>query len=70
MLRMVHRAQRHKYHSEEMDLFSNLETRLSQIQQDEEHIGRITMIAKAVKACAKTDLDEDAIAQYAAKVLT
>ncbi|KAJ5604821.1 Zinc finger MYND-type [Penicillium lagena] len=68
ILRMVHRAQRHKYHSEEMDLFSNLETHLAQIQQDEEHIGRITMIAKAVKACAKADLDEDAIAQYAAKL--
>lgn len=65
---MVLRTDRGKYSSQELSIFSNLETHIEEIQSIQAQTDRITLTAKAVKDYSKTDMTEEAIAGYAARV--
>lgn len=65
---MVLRTDRGKYNSQELGIFSNLETHVQEIQSIQAQTDRITLTAKAVKDYSKTDMTEEAISAYAARV--
>lgn len=65
---MVLRTDRGKYNSQELAIFSNLETHIQEIQSIQAQTDRITLTAKAIKDYSKTDMTEEAISGYAARV--
>lgn len=70
LLRMVLRTDRGKYNAQELEIFSNLETHIREIQDVQAQKDRISLTAKAVKDYSQTGMSEEAILAYAAKVGT
>lgn len=68
LLRVVLRTGRSKYTSEELEIFANLESHLHEIQQQQAHLDRIYLTGRAVKNYSETDMKEETITAYAAKV--
>ena len=68
ILRIVLRTDRGKYSSQEMDVLSQLETHMAEIQQVQAQLDRVTLTAKAVKEYSKTEMTVEAISAFAAKV--
>ena len=66
---MIVRTGHKKYTTEELDLFSQLETHITEIRdQSPEQWERIALSSKAVKAYSGTDLKEETISAFGAKV--
>lgn len=68
VLRMVVRTGRSKYSSQELDIFSKIESHINEVQELQANLDRIIMTSRAVKNYSETDMAEDAIMTYAAKV--
>ncbi|KAJ5105569.1 hypothetical protein NUU61_002916 [Penicillium alfredii] len=68
ILRMVLRTGRNKYSTQELDVFSGLETHMQQIEQSQAQLDRVTLTARAIKNYSETDMNEVSIAEYAAKL--
>lgn len=68
LLRMVLRTDRGKYNVQELEIFSNLETHIREIQDVQARKDRISLTAKAVKDYSQTGMPEEAILAYAARV--
>ncbi|KAE8158750.1 hypothetical protein BDV40DRAFT_303877 [Aspergillus tamarii] len=69
LLRMIVRTGHKKYTTEELDLFSQLETHITEIRdQSPEQWERIALSSKAVKAYSGTDLKEETISAFGAKL--
>ncbi|KNG85894.1 SET and MYND domain protein [Aspergillus nomiae NRRL 13137] len=69
LLRMIVRSERQKYTNEELELFSQLETHISEIRdQSPEQWERIALSSKAVKAYSGTDMKEETISAFGAKL--
>lgn len=68
LLRMVLRTGRGKYSTQELEMFSNLETHIAEMQKIQAQTDRINLTARAVKSYSQTDMAEAAIAAYAARV--
>lgn len=65
---MVLRTDKGKYNVQELGIFSNLETHIREIQDVEAQKDRITLTARAVKDYSKTEMTEQAVIAYAARV--
>ncbi|KAF7591787.1 hypothetical protein BBP40_001113 [Aspergillus hancockii] len=66
---MVLRCGRRKYSSQELDLFTQLETHFKDIQNQSPAQGeRISLSSKAVKTYSGTDLEEETISAFSAKL--
>lgn len=70
ILRMVLRTGRDKYSTQELGIFSNLETHIREIQESQAQLDRVTLTARAVKDYSATDMSEESISAYAARVRT
>lgn len=68
LLRMVLRTDRNKYSSEELAVFSELETHIHDIEKVQAQLDRITLTAKAVSNYSKSEMSAEAMTGYAAKV--
>ncbi|RJE20264.1 hypothetical protein PHISCL_07397 [Aspergillus sclerotialis] len=69
VLRMVLRTERQKYKPQELDLFSQLETHIRDIrEQNTKQWERISLSATAVKVYAGTGMEEEIIASFFAKL--
>lgn len=68
VLRMVVRTGRGKYSSQELETFSNLETHIKEIQELQANLDRVIMTSRAIKNYSESDMTEEAIMTYAAKV--
>lgn len=68
LLRMVLRTGKGKYSPQELAIFSNLETHIAEIQKNQTQMERVALTSKAVKNYSETDMTEEAIAAYAARV--
>ena len=68
LLRVVLRKGRGKYSAQELDVFSHLETHMADIQKIQAHADRINLTSKAVKNYSETDIAQEEIAAYAARV--
>ncbi|KAE8148046.1 SET and MYND domain protein [Aspergillus avenaceus] len=69
MLRMVLRSKRGKYDGEELELFSQLDTHIKEIREENpDQWERISLSSKAVKAYSATPMSEEAIAAYGARL--
>lgn len=68
LLRMVLRSDKGKCNTQELGIFSNLETHIREIQDVEAQKNRIALTAKAVKDYSKTEMTEQAVMAYAARV--
>jgi SET and MYND domain-containing protein len=68
IMRMVVRTGRGKYSSQELDTLSKLETHMNEIQELQANLDRIITTSKAVKNYSETDMTENVIMTYAAKV--
>lgn len=68
ILRMIVRTDRGKYNSKELEFLSNLETHLNEIQELQANLDRIIMTSRAAKSYSETNMTEEAIMSYAAKV--
>ncbi|KAJ5666982.1 hypothetical protein N7462_011391 [Penicillium macrosclerotiorum] len=68
ILRMVLRTKKGKYTAQELDIFSNLDAHLEEIQEIQAHLDRIYLSSKAVKNYSETDLSEETVMTYAAKL--
>ena len=69
LLRMIVRTAHKKYTNGELELFSQLETHISEIHdQSPEQWERIALSSKAVKAYSGTDMKEETISAFGAKV--
>lgn len=68
ILRMILRTGRNKYNSDELEIFTNLETHIHEIQQKQAHFDRISLTGKAVKNYSEADMKEETIVAYVAKV--
>lgn len=68
LLRMVLRTSRNKYSSEELEVFSNLETHIHDIEQIQAQLDRVTLTAKAVKNYSEAEMSAETMTAYAAKV--
>lgn len=65
---MVLRTGKDKYTTKELGVFSNLETHVAEIQQNQAQADRVSLTAQAVKNYSETSMTEQAIAAYAARV--
>jgi SET and MYND domain-containing protein len=66
---MVLRCGRRKYTNQELDLFSQLRTHIKEIRdQSPAQWERISLSSKAVKAYSGTDMKEETISAFSAKV--
>ncbi|KAJ5890171.1 hypothetical protein N7504_010981 [Penicillium tannophilum] len=68
LLRMVLRTGKGKYSPQELGVFSNLETHIADIQKNETQMERVSLTTKAVKNYSETDMTEEAISAYAARL--
>ncbi|KAE8351068.1 hypothetical protein BDV28DRAFT_26460 [Aspergillus coremiiformis] len=69
LLRIVVRCARQKYAAEELDLFSRLETHVREIRdQNPAQWERIVLTSKAVKTYSGTDLTEELISAFGARL--
>ncbi|KKK12381.1 hypothetical protein P175DRAFT_0467687 [Aspergillus ochraceoroseus IBT 24754] len=69
VLRMVLRSGRKKYTSQESDLFVQLETHIREIRDENPaQWERIALSSKAVKAYSGTDMEEETISAFGAKL--
>ncbi|RAQ74369.1 SET and MYND domain protein [Aspergillus flavus] len=69
LLRMIVRTAHKKYTNGELELFSQLETHISEIRdQSPEQWERIALSSKAVKAYSGTDMKEETISAFGAKL--
>ncbi|KAJ5711421.1 hypothetical protein N7488_005577 [Penicillium malachiteum] len=68
ILRMVLRTGKGKYTPQELGVFSNLETHITEIQQNQTQMDRVSLTAQAVKGYSETDMTEEAICAYAARL--
>lgn len=68
LLRMVLRTRKGKYTAQELGIFNNLETHIQDIQEIQAHLDRINLTSKAVKDYSETDMSQEAIMAYAARV--
>ncbi|KAJ5739302.1 Zinc finger MYND-type [Penicillium manginii] len=68
IMRMVVRTGRGKYSSQELDTLSKLETHMNEIQELQANLDRIITTSKAVKNYSETDMTENVIMTYAAKL--
>ncbi|KAE8380684.1 hypothetical protein BDV26DRAFT_256807 [Aspergillus bertholletiae] len=69
LLRMIVRTERHKYTDEDLELFSQLETHISEIRdRSPEQWERIALSSKAVKTYSGTDMKEETISAFGAKL--
>ncbi|KAJ5242916.1 uncharacterized protein N7469_001243 [Penicillium citrinum] len=68
VLRMVVRTGRGKYSSQELETFSNLETHIKEIQELQANLDRVIMTSRAIKNYSESDMTEEAIMTYAAKL--
>lgn len=68
LLRMVLRTGRSKYSTQELGIFSNLETHIREIQESQAQLDRVTLTARAIKDYSATDMSEESISGYAARV--
>lgn len=68
LLRMVLRTGKGKYSPQELGVFSNLETHIAEIQKNQTQMERVSLTTKAVKNYSETDMTEEAISAYAARV--
>ncbi|OJJ31158.1 hypothetical protein ASPWEDRAFT_176257 [Aspergillus wentii DTO 134E9] len=69
ILRMVLRSGRRKYAAQELDLFVRLETHVREIlDQNMKQWERIALSAKAVKAYSGTEMSEQALSAFGAKL--
>lgn len=65
---MVVRTGRKKYSSQELETLSNLETHIKEIQESQANLNRVLMTSRAIKNYSESDMTEEAIMTYAAKV--
>lgn len=66
---MVLRSQRQKFTPQELDLFIQLETHVQDIQRENPaQLERIGLSSKAVKVYSGTDVEEETISAFGAKV--
>ncbi|KAJ5176124.1 uncharacterized protein N7482_002001 [Penicillium canariense] len=68
LLRMVLRTSKGKYTTQELGIFTNLETHIQEIQEVQAHLDRINLTSKAVKNYSETDMTQEAIMAYAARL--
>jgi SET and MYND domain-containing protein len=68
LLRMVLRTWKGKYTPQELGVFTNLETHIQDIQESQAHLDRLNLTSKAVKSYSDTDMTQEAIMAYAARV--
>ncbi|PYH47591.1 S-adenosylmethionine-dependent methyltransferase [Aspergillus saccharolyticus JOP 1030-1] len=69
ILRMVLRTGRQKYTSKDVDMFLQLETHIKDIREENPvQWERISMSSKAVKAYSETEMKEETISAYGAKL--
>ncbi|KAJ5112417.1 Zinc finger MYND-type [Penicillium argentinense] len=68
ILRMVVRTSKGKYNSQELETFSQLETHINEIQELQAHLDRIMLTSRAVKNYSETEMTEETIMTYAAKL--
>jgi SET and MYND domain-containing protein len=65
---MVLRTWKGKYNTQELEVFTNLETHIQDIQEIQAHLDRINLTSKAVKSYSDTDMSQETIMGYAARV--
>lgn len=68
LLRMVLRTWKGKYTTQELGVFTNLETHIQDIQESQAHLDRLNLTSKAVKSYSETNMTQEAIMAYAARV--
>lgn len=65
---MVLRTWKGKYTTQELGVFTNLETHIQDIQDIQARLDRINLTSKAVKSYSDTNMSQEAIMAYAARV--
>lgn len=51
-----------------MDLFTNLETHIQEISESQAQLDRMNLLSKAVKSYSETNISQEVIMGYAARV--
>ena len=68
LLRMVLRTWKGKYTTQELGVFTNLETHIQDIQESQAHLDRLNLTSKAVKSYSETSISQEVLMAYAARV--
>ncbi|KAI2787533.1 hypothetical protein POX_f07902 [Penicillium oxalicum] len=68
LLRIILRAWKNKCTTQEMDLFTNLETHIQEISESQAQLDRMNLLSKAVKSYSETNISQEVIMGYAARL--